>query len=88
MHVYNGNDHYLNFYSNISYTICIVCVLTVCNPCDAGPCQNGATCHNNGDGSYRCECPMGYEGTNCETCKKTSHYTTFYSYTCSLRCDV
>ncbi len=31
------------------------------------PCQNGATCCNNGHGGYTCSCPPGYEGTNCQT---------------------
>ena len=34
--------------------------------CHSSPCQNGATCENSDD-SYTCDCPDGYEGTNCET---------------------
>lgn len=31
------------------------------------PCQDGATCTNNGYGGYRCTCVAGYTGTNCQT---------------------
>ncbi len=34
--------------------------------CASDPCQNGATCFEGID-SYLCQCPDGYEGTNCET---------------------
>ncbi|ELU04539.1 hypothetical protein CAPTEDRAFT_62355, partial [Capitella teleta] len=30
------------------------------------PCRNQATCTNTGEGSYTCECPHGFTGTNCE----------------------
>ena len=30
------------------------------------PCHNGGTCSNTGPGSYTCECPPGYRGTDCE----------------------
>ena len=31
------------------------------------PCANNATCHNDGLGRYRCDCPAGFTGMNCET---------------------
>ncbi|XP_059586234.1 slit homolog 1 protein [Alligator mississippiensis] len=37
-----------------------------CNPCVSGPCQNRGTCHNDPLGSYRCACPGGYQGRDCE----------------------
>lgn len=34
-------------------------------PCDANPCQNGATCLNTGQ-SFTCVCRDGYEGQHCQ----------------------
>lgn len=33
--------------------------------CASSPCQRGAECID-GDNKYICDCPVGYEGTNCE----------------------
>ena len=30
------------------------------------PCQNGATCTNDGVGGYHCLCEPGWEGTDCD----------------------
>ena len=35
------------------------------NECAGSPCANGGTCHDQ-VGHFVCECPAGYEGTNCE----------------------
>ena len=32
----------------------------------SSPCQNGATCVNNGLGGYSCTCATGYTGTYCQ----------------------
>ncbi|RMX59194.1 hypothetical protein pdam_00007743 [Pocillopora damicornis] len=37
------------------------------NPCLSNPCQNGGTCEDiNSNTAYKCRCPEGYTGTNCE----------------------
>uniref|UniRef100_A0A8B9S595 Slit guidance ligand 1 n=1 Tax=Apteryx owenii TaxID=8824 RepID=A0A8B9S595_APTOW len=37
-----------------------------CNPCLSSPCQNQGTCHNDPLDVYRCACPSGFEGRDCE----------------------
>ncbi|XP_032551107.1 slit homolog 1 protein [Chiroxiphia lanceolata] len=37
-----------------------------CNPCLSSPCQNQGTCHNDPLSFYRCTCPSGYKGRDCE----------------------
>lgn len=39
------------------------------------PCRNGATCENEGEGSYVCKCAPGYTGTNCEQELNSCQYT-------------
>uniref|UniRef100_A0A8C9QSR8 Slit guidance ligand 1 n=1 Tax=Spermophilus dauricus TaxID=99837 RepID=A0A8C9QSR8_SPEDA len=37
-----------------------------CDPCLSSPCQNQGTCHNDPLEVYRCACPGGYKGRDCE----------------------
>uniref|UniRef100_A0A8C3FWQ2 Slit homolog 1 protein n=1 Tax=Chrysemys picta bellii TaxID=8478 RepID=A0A8C3FWQ2_CHRPI len=37
-----------------------------CDPCLSSPCQNQGTCHSDPLAAYRCTCPSGYKGKDCE----------------------
>ncbi|KAF5911264.1 hypothetical protein HPG69_019632 [Diceros bicornis minor] len=37
-----------------------------CDPCLSSPCQNQGTCHDDPLEVYRCACPSGYKGRDCE----------------------
>lgn len=39
--------------------------LSVEDFCDSHPCKNGGTCSLSKD-YYKCDCPTGLKGTNCE----------------------
>uniref|UniRef100_A0A7N9AXC3 Slit homolog 3 (Drosophila) n=1 Tax=Mastacembelus armatus TaxID=205130 RepID=A0A7N9AXC3_9TELE len=41
-------------------------LMSKCAPCLAAPCQNNGTCVSDATGSYRCSCPYGFKGQNCE----------------------
>ncbi|MCL4154358.1 UNVERIFIED_CONTAM: hypothetical protein GTU68_049612, partial [Idotea baltica] len=43
-----------------------LCEIAVENACDSDPCQNGATCQLITLDEYRCQCPTGYRGTQCQ----------------------
>ena len=45
------------------------CFIVDTNECEGNnPCQNGGTCENK-KGTYKCICPDGYAGFNCEISK-------------------
>ncbi|XP_061627171.1 slit homolog 2 protein isoform X9 [Phyllopteryx taeniolatus] len=37
-----------------------------CEPCLSGPCENDGTCFDDPVRYYRCTCPYGFKGQNCE----------------------
>jgi len=41
------------------------CIVTEYNNCYSNPCLNGARCVD-GNGTYKCNCPAEYSGTNCQ----------------------
>uniref|UniRef100_F6VQN3 Slit homolog 1 protein n=1 Tax=Monodelphis domestica TaxID=13616 RepID=F6VQN3_MONDO len=43
-----------------------IAVQAKCNPCLSSPCQNQGSCQNDPLDSYRCACPSGYKGRDCE----------------------
>ena len=74
--VYIGSEGNLSFYTcGTSPSLLgprIHCALAVhypdLYPCQRQiPCENGATCINNGFGDYLCQCEIGYNGDDCET---------------------
>ncbi|CAF94128.1 unnamed protein product, partial [Tetraodon nigroviridis] len=42
-------------------------VLAKCNPCLSSPCLNQGVCQSDLMEIYRCSCPPGFKGKNCET---------------------
>ncbi|XP_036816287.1 slit homolog 1a isoform X8 [Oncorhynchus mykiss] len=42
-------------------------VLAKCSPCLSSPCVNQGICHSDLVEIYRCSCPPGFKGRNCET---------------------
>ena len=58
------------FDSSFSIRVCM-CILflwagTILPPCDSNPCQNGASCLDNGT-AYYCDCAFtGFTGNSCE----------------------
>ena len=43
--------------------------------CKGKPCKNGGTCQD-GIASYKCVCPVGFEGADCET-SMSEHFSIF-----------
>uniref|UniRef100_A0A9J8AHW5 Slit homolog 1b (Drosophila) n=1 Tax=Cyprinus carpio carpio TaxID=630221 RepID=A0A9J8AHW5_CYPCA len=37
-----------------------------CSACSSNPCQNHGRCHSDPLHQYKCSCPQGYKGRNCE----------------------
>ncbi|XP_041958708.1 slit homolog 2 protein isoform X2 [Alosa sapidissima] len=44
-----------------------VSILAKCNPCLSNPCKNDGTCNNDPVDFYRCTCPYGFKGQDCDT---------------------
>uniref|UniRef100_A0A669D5W5 Slit homolog 1 protein n=1 Tax=Oreochromis niloticus TaxID=8128 RepID=A0A669D5W5_ORENI len=74
-------------------------VLAKCNPCLSSPCHNQGICHSDLVEIYRCSCPPGFKGKNCETvlnacvsspcanggtCRMDANQEGQYSCTCPL----
>uniref|UniRef100_A0A667WH95 Slit homolog 2 (Drosophila) n=1 Tax=Myripristis murdjan TaxID=586833 RepID=A0A667WH95_9TELE len=43
-----------------------VSIQAKCDPCLSSPCKNDGTCSNDPVHYYRCTCPYGFKGQNCE----------------------
>jgi Notch-like protein len=55
------------------------------NPCASQPCARGV-CTNSGGSGYKCKCPSGFTGVNCETdineCSDSTKVTCYNNSTC------
>uniref|UniRef100_M4ANP0 Slit homolog 3 (Drosophila) n=1 Tax=Xiphophorus maculatus TaxID=8083 RepID=M4ANP0_XIPMA len=43
-----------------------ISLMSKCAPCLSAPCRNNGTCVSGAAGSYRCTCPFGFKGQDCE----------------------
>ncbi|KAM7326277.1 hypothetical protein ACRRTK_014755 [Alexandromys fortis] len=43
-----------------------VTIQAKCNPCLSNPCKNDGTCNNDPVDFYRCTCPYGFKGQDCD----------------------
>ncbi|KAF7248125.1 hypothetical protein EYD10_05844 [Varanus komodoensis] len=41
-------------------------ILAKCSPCLSNPCKNDGTCNNDPVDFYRCSCPYGFKGQDCD----------------------
>uniref|UniRef100_A0A674K8Q4 Slit guidance ligand 3 n=1 Tax=Terrapene triunguis TaxID=2587831 RepID=A0A674K8Q4_9SAUR len=42
-----------------------ISIVSKCNPCLSSPCKNNGTCNNDPVEFYRCTCPFGFKGRDC-----------------------
>ncbi|XP_069510402.1 slit homolog 3 protein [Ambystoma mexicanum] len=43
-----------------------ISIVAKCNPCLSNPCRHNGTCNNDPAEFYRCTCPYGFKGRDCE----------------------
>ncbi|KAH0616282.1 hypothetical protein JD844_027288 [Phrynosoma platyrhinos] len=57
-----------NDLSALSHLTCPVdiSILAKCSPCLSNPCKNDGTCNNDPVDFYRCSCPYGFKGQDCD----------------------
>lgn len=80
--VYIFNIRYLKFYKFYSYlSNKILLAHTDINDCMPDICQNNGTCKDLVN-DYKCNCVLGFNGTNCENSKhyKYAHHFSVWEY--------
>lgn len=65
----SGNAGCLDFDHVLTVWIGIFCPQDLNYCTNHKPCKNGGTCFNTGQGSYTCDCPAEFTGTDCELVK-------------------
>ncbi|KAF7247106.1 Fibropellin-1, partial [Varanus komodoensis] len=64
-HIEKKGQHFLSFYPNLSSKNQRPSCETETDECDSNPCKHGGSC-NDYIGHFKCICPIGYEGQQCE----------------------
>ena len=82
----------LSMYSFIYPLDCITTLFDwIQNACTSSPCPSNANCSSLSETDFRCVCPPGYTGANCETGQRLTPqlhiYISFYNKT-QVRCAI
>ena len=69
----------ISFFSNV-FLYSFAFLVAMVSVCDSNPCLNGGSCLNQGPNVYKCVCPHGFRGKNCES----KRFVVFVHFLCWL----